>query len=120
MGGLMVVRPRIIEEEEVVEERVAICDRVVWYHCAMVSCHVVFVPLCHCPLMVVHHHHHHVAMRDQVVAQGRCGVAHSSGEGPHGRAPNVLAPLVVVPFILGPGSWVLGLGSWVFLTHFPA
>ena len=36
------------------------------------------------------------------------------------RGANVLAPLVVVPFILDPGSWVLGLGSWVFLVHFPA
>ena len=36
------------------------------------------------------------------VAQGRCGVAHSSGQGPHGGGPNVLAPLVVVPFIFYP------------------
>jgi hypothetical protein len=57
---------------------------------------------------------------ERCVAQGRCGVAHSSGQGAHGGGPNVLAPLVVVPFILDPGSWVLGLGSWVFLTHFPA
>ena len=53
-------------------------------------------------------------------AQERCGVAHSAGQGPHGGGPNVLAPLAVVHLTLGPSSWVLGLGSWVFLAHFPA
>ena len=70
MGVPMVVRLRIVEEKEVVEERVAMCDRVVRCHRAVVLCHVVFVPLRHCQLMVVHHHHHHVAMKNQVIPGG--------------------------------------------------
>ena len=57
---------------------------------------------------------------DHLWRRGGVGSLTPPARGPTAGGANVLAPLVVVPFILDPGSWVLGLGSWVFLAHFPA
>ena len=54
MGGRMVVCLRMVEEGEAVEERVAICDRVVRRHWVVVVYHVVvFVLSRRCPWMVI-------------------------------------------------------------------